>query len=128
MRLLLGTHSFLWFITADPKLSPRADASMRDGRNRLLLSIGSIWEIAIKVSIGRLSIPKPLDIFVPKQLRANRSGLLPIRLKHTYVVSKLPLHHRDPFDLLLVAQAQTEGMPLISADVRLDDYGITRLW
>ena len=128
MRLLLDTHTFLWFITADAKLSVRAEAAMRDGPTRLFLSVASVWEIAIKVSIGRLPLPEPLETFVPHQLRVNRVDLVPVQLDHTYAVSKLLLHHRDPVDRLLVAQAETEGMPIVSADPALDAYDVTRLW
>lgn len=128
MRVLLDTHAFLWFVTADPKLGIRAEEVIRDGANDARLSMASVWEMAIKVSIGRLPIPEPLDTFIPEQLRANRIGLLPIRLRHVYTVSRLPLHHRDPFDRILVAQALTGGTPIVSVDSELDRYGVHRLW
>lgn len=128
MRLLLDTHSFLWFVTEDPKLSISARRIIATGSNELLLSVACVWEIAIKVSIGRLPIPAPLDTFIPEQLRINRIGLLPIELKHIFEVTRLPLHHRDPFDRLLIAQALTEGLPIVSADPAFDSYSVQRPW
>lgn len=127
-RALLDTHSFLWFVTADPKLSASAERLISAGSNELLLSVASIWEMAIKVSIGRLPIPEPLDTFIPEHLRRNRIGLLPIEPTHTFEVARLPLHHRDPFDRLLIAQALIEGLPIVSADSAFDDYSIERAW
>ncbi|HEX8245953.1 MAG TPA: type II toxin-antitoxin system VapC family toxin [Longimicrobium sp.] len=128
MRILLDTHAFLWFITADAKLSTHAERVIRDRGNEPLLSVASVWEIAIKLNLGRLPIPQPLDTFVPAQLRLNRIGVLPIELRHTYEIARLPLHHRDPFDRLLISQALIENIPLVSADSALDAYAIRRLW
>jgi PIN domain nuclease of toxin-antitoxin system len=127
-RVLLDTHSFLWFVTADPKLSGPAQRAIATGSNEPLLSVASIWEMAIKVSIKRLPIPEPLETFIPTQLSVNRIGLLPIELRHVYEVAQLPLYHRDPFDRLLLAQALVEGITLVSADATLDRYSIQRLW
>lgn len=128
LRILLDTHSFLWFITGDPKLSASAQRIIATGSNKLFLSIASVWEIAIKVSIGRLPIPEQLDTFIPAQLRINRIELLPIELRHTFEVARLPLHHRDPFDRLLIVQAITDGFPIVSADSAFDSYPVQRLW
>lgn len=128
LRALLDTHSFLWFVTLNPKLSVEAKRLMVAGDNELLLSVASVWEISIKVSIGRLPIPEPLDTFVPKQLQINRIGLLPIEPRHAFEVARLPFHHRDPFDRLLIAQAKVEGLPIIGADSAFDSYSIKRLW
>lgn len=127
-RILLDTHSFLWFITADPKLSPTAQRAIALGNNEPLLSMASVWEIAIKVSLGRLPLPEPIETLIPEQLRTNRIALLPIELSHTSQVARLPLHHRDPFDRLLIAQALTEGLPIVSIDPAFDHYPIERLW
>lgn len=127
-RVLLDTHAFLWFITADSRLSSPARQVLTTGGNQLLLSVASVWEIAIKVSIGRLPIPLPLDDFIPEQLRINRIELLPVSLEHTFRVARLPLHHRDPFDRILAAQAMQEGVPLVSADAALDAYPVVRHW
>lgn len=127
-RLLLDTHSFLWFVTADPKLSASAQRLIATGTNEPPLSVACVWEIAIKMSIGRLPRPAPLHTFIPQQLRVNRIEVLPIELRHTFEVARLPLHHRDPFDRLLVAQALVENLPIISVDTVFDSYPIQRLW
>ena len=128
MRLLLDTHTFLWFVTASPKLSAEAEDVIRASGNHLLLSVASVWETAIKQNLGRLPIPEPLDSFIPEHLRTNRIALLPIQLRHTFAVARLPLHHRDPFDRLLVAQAISESIPVVSADGVFDAYSVRRLW
>jgi PIN domain nuclease of toxin-antitoxin system len=127
-RVLLDTHSFLWFVTEDPKLSAVAQRVIAEGGNEPILSVACVWEIAIKVSIGRLPIPAPLDSFIPEQLRINRISLLPIELKHLFEVTRIPLHHRDPFDRMIIAQAIVEGLPVLSADPAFDKYPIQRLW
>ena len=128
MRYLLDTHAFLWFVLNDPQLSPTALALIRDSGNEIYLSVASTWEIAIKVSIGKLQIGPRLDQFLPQQLRQNGIVLLPITLEHTTAVSTLPLHHRDPFDRLLAAQSTATRMPIISVDAVLDPYGVQRIW
>lgn len=128
MRLLLDTHAFLWFVTSDERLSPVAEQAMRGSGNELLLSVASVWESAVKYNLGRLPIPEPLDTFVPTHLRANRIALLPIELHHTYEVARLPHHHRDPFDRLLIAQSLTERIPVVSADGAFDAYPVRRVW
>ena len=127
MRLLLDTHTFLWFIYDDPRLSPRAKALLESDAD-LLLSVGSLWEISIKVSVGKLTLAQPFDIFVPQQLADNDIEMLPISLAHLGIVSKLPFHHRDPFDRLLIAQAMIEQVPIVSADTAFDAYSVARLW
>ncbi len=128
LRALLDTHSFLWFVTANPKLSATAERLITAGNNEILLSVASLWETAIKVSTGRLPIPEPLDFFFSEHLGQNRIGLLAIEPKHVLAVAQLPFHHRDPFDRLLITQALTEGIPLVSADSAFDSYGVERLW
>ena len=128
MRILLDTHAFLWFITADPKLSANAERAIRDPENTPLLSIASVWEIAIKMNQGRLPIPLPLHQFISQQQQANRIEILPIELEHTYEIARLPLHHRDPFDRLLIAQAMVANLPLVSTDSAFDAYPVQRLW
>lgn len=127
MKLLLDTHTFLWFIEDSPKLSAEAKALLESEAD-LLLSIASIWEMAIKISIGKLSLPSPFEEFVSQQLYKNTIGLFPIRLDHLALVSTLPFHHRDPFDRLLIAQAITEQYPIVSIDDKFDAYLVRRLW
>ena|SRR5205085_11445779 len=127
MKLLLDTHTFLWFIDDNPRLSPRAKALLESDADSLL-SVGSLWEISIKASIGKLTLAQPFDIFVPQQLADNDIEILPISLAHLGFVSTLPFHHRDPFDRLLIAQAMIEQVPIISADTVFDAYSVERLW
>lgn len=128
MRLLLDTHAFLWFILDDPQLSANADALISDPDNDVEISPASYWELAIKISIGKYSLPEPYDVFIDREIATNDFHIVHIEPKHTAIVSTLPFHHKDPFDRLLVAQAQVEDIPIVSGDSALDDYGITRLW
>lgn len=114
--LLLDTHAFVWFIGGSDKLSHRARLLMEDETNRLLLSAASLWEIGIKVSIGKLDLGEPFDQLIPRQLAENEIEILSITLSHVARLLELPFHHRDPFDRVLIAQAATENCPLISAD------------
>ena len=128
MRALLDTHTILWYAFGDPKLSALAKSLVDDPVNEKLLSIVSPWEVGIKVGSGKLSVAKPVDIFFASQINLLSLQLLPITLAHVARVSALPLHHRDPFDRMLIAQSLTENIPLLSADAAFDAYGITRLW
>ena len=128
MRLLLDTHAFLWFIMGSERLSGKAKGLIEHYGDERLLSTASLWEMAIKLSLSRLSLAQPLDVLIPEQLRLNGINVLSIELSHIAVVVTLPFHHRDPFDRLLVAQSIVEGLPIVSADVALDAYGVNRQW
>jgi PIN domain nuclease of toxin-antitoxin system len=128
MRVLLDTHTFLWFIEGEPLLSTSARQAIEDIANERLLSIASVWEIAIKISIGKLTLRDPLPSIIPRQLYDNDISLLNVSLAHVMRITNLPLHHRDPFDRLLIAQAIEEDLRLISVDAGFDSYGVTRLW
>lgn len=128
MTLLLDTHSFLWFCQGDANLSATAKTLIEDPNNRKLLSVASCWEIAIKAGLNKLTLGEPSSTYIPAALSRTGFELLPITLEHTTNVESLPPHHKDPFDRLLIAQATVEGIPLVSADVVLDKYAITRLW
>lgn len=128
MRLLLDTHSILWYAFGDPRLSSKARALIDDAANDKFLSIVSPWEVGIKVSSGKLTVEEPVDVFFADQMRLLSLQLLPITLEHAAPVSTLPLYHRDPFDRMLVAQSLAEGMPIISADPALDAYAVVRFW
>ncbi len=128
MRLLLDTHSFLWFISGDERMSTTARGWVEDVQNEVFLSVASLWEMAIKISLGRLRFAQPFDVFISQQISINRIGLLGITIGHTAKVAELPFHHRDPFDRLLIAQALVEQMPIVSRDPVLETYGVTRLW
>ena len=128
MNLLLDTHTFLWFITNDARLSARALALVAAASNHRWLSVASVWEIAIKLSLGKLSVVQPLGPFLRAQLAVNRIELLGITLEHAARVATLPFHHRDRFDRLLTAQCQTESLALVSHDSIFDAYAVRRLW
>ena len=128
MRFLIDTHTFLWFVTDDPKLSAHALGFIESETNEAILSMASLWEIAIKFSIGKLKLHKPFEDFIDEQIRINEFQLLDIEAPHIATVSTLPLHHRDPFDRMLIAQSVVEGLPIISADTIFDAYGVVRLW
>jgi len=126
MRQLLDTHSFIWFVMGNPRITPRVRALIEDNEN--LLSIASIWEMAIKHSSGKLSFGIPFELFIEQQVRPNGIELLNINLDHINVVASLPFHHRDPFDRLLIAQAMVEQIPILSADSVFDNYLMERLF
>ncbi|MCX6029627.1 MAG: type II toxin-antitoxin system VapC family toxin [Chloroflexi bacterium] len=128
MRLLLDTHTLLWFIEGSPRLSTRARALIEDEENEVFLSVASLWEIAIKVSLGKLRLARPFEALIPQQLSLNDITLLDIAINHASNVITLPFHHRDPFDRLLIAQAQVEQMPIVGDDPAFDPYPVTRLW
>src|SRR5215468_3385311 len=107
MTLLLDTHAFLWFCQGDPLLSPTAKTLIEDAANRKLLSLATCWEIAIKAGLGKLQLGEPSSSFLRREIPRNNFDLLPITLDHATTVETLALHHRDPFDRLLVAQAIT---------------------
>jgi PIN domain nuclease of toxin-antitoxin system len=128
MQLLLDTHTFLWWVDEARELSRRARAAVGDPDNECVLSLVSCWEMAIKVSTGKLKLPAALDRFIPEQLTANGFRQLEIGFRHVARVATLAFHHRDPFDRLLVAQALEEGLTVVSADPVFRKYGVTRLW
>ena len=128
MKLLIDTHTFIWFVDGSSALSPFAKQLLEDKNNDIYLSLVSVWELATKISIGKLAFAQPLPEYVTTQTKRNGIALLPIELPHVLYVATMPLHHRDPFDRLLVAQSEVERLPLVSADAVLDGYGVQRLW
>ncbi|MCS6909121.1 MAG: type II toxin-antitoxin system VapC family toxin [Anaerolineales bacterium] len=132
MRLLLDTHTFLhtflWFVGGDARLSLLARQLIEDVAQQPLLSIASLWKMAIKISLGKLTLNPSFSDFIPRQLQLNGIQLLGIEFRHTALVATLPFHHRDPFDRMLIAQALSESIPILSQDPTFDAYGITRHW
>ena len=128
MRLLLDTHAFLWFILADPHLSTRAKSAIEDPANDVEVSPASYWEIAIKIRLGKYILSQPYESFLESQIAGNDFRILHIEPRHTALLTTLPMHHKDPFDRLLVAQALTEAVPIVSGDTALDAYGVVRIW
>jgi len=127
MKLLLDTHTFLWFLDDSPQLSQKGKALL-EADNDLLLSVASLWEIAIKLCLGKLTVAVPIEVLMTQQLTQNDIVLLPITVAPLIVVSTLPLYHRDPFDRLLIAQALVEQISIVSADPAFDAYPVQRLW
>ncbi len=127
MKALLGTHTFLWAIAEEEKLSRRA-RQIYTGSNDLWLSVASMWEILIKVQAGRLPLPEPAGPYLVKKLVQNQIELLPITLDHVLGIESLPMHHRDPFDRLLIAQCIEEGWPIITADPWFSRYKVEVIW
>ena len=127
MRVLLDTHAFLWWADDNRRLSEAGRQAIGDAADAFL-SVASCWEVAIKVSRGRLTLPKPIDRFFPEQLGLNGFQLLQIDLDDVARVATLPFHHRDPFDRLLVAQALSEELTVVSADPVFRKYGVKRVW
>jgi PIN domain nuclease of toxin-antitoxin system len=128
VRLLLDTHAFVWWITDDDRLSERAGEVIADGANDVYLSAASAWEIAIKAGLGRIRLPDDAWTFTPHQLERNAFQALPVHVAHAVAVITLPDVHRDPFDRMLVAQAMTEGLTIVSADPDLARYPVPVVW
>jgi PIN domain nuclease of toxin-antitoxin system len=127
MKYILDTHVFIWYATGDKRLTPRS-RSIIESSDEMFVSIASIWEMAIKVNIGRLDFKKPFQKIIENQIIINKYKLLSISLQHLFKLSQLELHHRDPFDRLLVSQALTEKIPVVSVDEIFDKYGVDRIW
>jgi PIN domain nuclease of toxin-antitoxin system len=128
MRVLLDTHAFLWWIEDAANLSRRARRAIGNPGNECFLSLASCWEMAIKLSLGKLRLPGAIERFIPEQLAANAFRQLAIEFRHVARVAALPFHHRDPFDRLLAAQALEERCAIVSADPIFRKYGVTRIW
>ncbi len=128
MRVLLDTHTFLWWIADSPRLSEFARDAIADERTQPIFSVVSGWEIAIKAGVGKLEIPDSPEKFLSEQLSRNDVEILPIYLRHALRVYDLPDHHKDPFDRLLVAQAVLEKLPILSADPEISRYPVETVW
>lgn len=128
MNLLLDTHAFLWLDNAPAKLSPTVRALCQDPNTRLFLSVVSVWEIIIKAALGKLTLRTPLRTILADQMRVNSLQILPVTLDHVLAVEGLPLHHHDPFDRLLIAQALAEGFTVVSADPLFSRYPASLVW
>ena len=128
MNLLLDTQALLWFVLDDPRLSGKARDTLIATEGLVFVSPASLWEIAIKIRLGKSALPAPFSAFWEEQLRTNDLTLLPISISHTARVVDLPFRHRDPFDRLLIAQALVEGIPIVSSDDLFDYYSVERIW
>jgi PIN domain nuclease of toxin-antitoxin system len=128
MRFLFDTHTFLWFHGARAKLSTEVLELCEDPTHTIFLSLVSLWEIQIKHQVGKLELTMPLKDLIEKQQAENDIQFLPIALSHILALDRLPLYHKDPFDRLLIAQAQIENLILLSRDTELKQYLITVVW
>jgi PIN domain nuclease of toxin-antitoxin system len=128
MRLLLDSHTLIWAVDDVSKLSPAAVAALQDPANDLLLSASTIWEIAIKVGLRKLTLALPYRQWMNQAIADLGLAVLPITVEYADVQAGLPNYHRDPFDRLVIAQALTDNVAVVSADVAFDPYGVTRLW
>ena len=128
MRLLIDSHALIWYVDQHQQLSPASHAAISDPSNDLLLSAGSIWEIAIKIGLGKLVLTQAFSIWMSQAIDDLGITVLPITVEYADTQASLPKHHSDPFDRLIVAQAIVERVSIVSADARMDAYGITRVW
>jgi PIN domain nuclease of toxin-antitoxin system len=128
MKVLLDTHAFLWLIHDDDRLSKAARQTFLNTQNRLFFSAASMWEICIKISLGKISLRKGWSQIIQEEMERSMVSWLPIQQRHCIEIVDLPFHHRDPFDRILIAQAMVEDMHLLSRDSRLSAYEIERIW
>ena len=128
MKVLIDTHTFLWWTTEDPQLSLRAKEVIADGQNEVFLSAASVWEIIIKTAKGKLILPETQGQYITSRMSLYRFRPLPIQISHTLRVYELPPHHNDPFDRMLIAQSQSESMPLVTKDENIQRYELETIW
>jgi PIN domain nuclease of toxin-antitoxin system len=128
VNVILDTHTFLWAVTDDRRLSESARAIIGDGANQVFLSAASMWEIVLKAGAGKLHVAGGAARFLENEIRRNRLSPLPIQLAHILRVTSLPSIHKDPFDRLLIAQAQVENLPLVTSDSEIARYPVQVIW
>ena len=127
MKAILDTHAFLWALAGDARMSRHA-GDVFAGSTDLSLSIASVWEILIKVQSGKLTFPRPAGPYVLSRMADNRIKRLPISIDHLLALERLPMHHRDPFDRMLIAQSMEEDWPIITADPMFKKYPVQVIW
>lgn len=128
MRVLLDTQSYIWFVKGDERLSTSARNTLGESAVEKFISLSSVWEIAIKISIGKLKLSQDLSNFIIKHQILNEIKILEINLSHFDKYIILPFHHRYPFDRLIISQSLVEVIPVISSDNIFDRYGVNRIW
>jgi PIN domain nuclease of toxin-antitoxin system len=128
MKLLLDTHAFIWWYNDPQQLPEPVLLACRDTSNLLLLSVASVWEMQIKSQLGKLRIEKPLEKIIQRQKEQNQLQVIPITLPVVLKLDDLPLHHRDPFDRLIIAQARLENLWLVSNDREFEQYDVSLFW
>lgn len=128
MNYILDTQAFIWLSNDNKKLSQRVRKTYLDTQNLIFLSSASMWEMAIKINLGKLNINDQLDSFIEKHVLGRDINILNIKPEHIYKLESLPLHHRDPFDRMIIAQGMSEGLRILSSDKAFDKYPIERIW
>jgi PIN domain nuclease of toxin-antitoxin system len=128
MKLLLDTHAFIWWDSEPDKLSPTALATCQDRANSLLLSVASVWEMQIKIQLSKLKLNLPLAEVIDGQRKTNNIEMLPVMLAHVFALQNPPMHHKAPFDRMLIAQANVENITVISNDPAFAQYPVKLLW
>ena len=128
MNLLLDTHVFIWWANEPARLTPKVLSLCKDAENTLILSVASVWEMQIKIQLGKLKIDLSLPDLIRSQQQTNNMQILPIELKHVLELQNLPPHHHDPFDRLLIVQAKAEDALLVSKDKAFKKYKTKLLW
>lgn len=128
MRVLIDTHTFLWWNTEDPLLSLHAREIIANGHNEIFLSVASVWEISIKTAKGRLILPAPPADYISSRMRLYRFSPLPVAFSHAVHIFELPPYHQDPFDRLLIAQSMLESLPLVTKDEDIKKYAVETIW
>lgn len=128
MKALIDTHTLLWSVHEPRRLSPAAREAIVDSENVRLLSAATVWELAIKVGQGKISLPSPLGEWFERAIEDLSLDLLPITIEYAERQSKLEPHHKDPFDRLIIAQALVDDLAVVSVDAAFDAYGVRRIW
>jgi PIN domain nuclease of toxin-antitoxin system len=128
MKLLLDTHTLLWYFLADPQLSMTVQQMIQDLRNEPFVSVASLWEMAIKVRSGKRCVPGAFETVIIAQLQTHHFGVWSVRPEHTVAISQLALHHKDPFDRMLAVQSLGDNLPLLRVDQIFDQSGVQRIW
>ncbi|MFN4253915.1 MAG: type II toxin-antitoxin system VapC family toxin [Saprospiraceae bacterium] len=127
MKLLLDTHALIWFLNGDTQLSSTAQSAIESPENQSFVSIAAVWEIAVKNSLGKLALNRPFAE-LRHQIQMNGFEIMPIRFEHAQRVNQMPFHHRDPFDRIMLAQALTDALTIISRDPLFEPYGVDLVW
>lgn len=128
MNLLSDTHVFIWSFSNTKKLSPTVTNAFRNPSNRIFISVTTIWEMQIKIKLGKMIFKDTLENIINEQQAINNIQILPVELSHALYLENLPLHHKDPFDRLLISQAIVENMTLVTADAEFSKYQVNLLW
>ena len=127
MNYLLDTHALIWFLEDNPKILKKADNIIKDKNNSMYISVVSFWEMAIKLGIGKLKLPETLSVIIQKT-KDNDIELLQLQIDYILKIETLPLHHKDPFDRIIITTVITEQIPIISIDEKFDKYEVERIW